>query len=193
MASQSTVNPQQGKMATDTMKAVRFHQYGGPEVLQYEDAPRPKPGTGEVLVRVHAAGVNPFDWKVREGYMKSMLPLTLPIILGWDVSGIVEAVGPAVTRFKKGDAVYGNPSPARNGAYAEFIIVKESEITAKPASIDHVHAAGVPVAASTAWQAIFDVAGLPSGQRILIHAASGGVGGSAVQLAKWKGATVIGT
>ena len=105
----------------------------------------------------------------------------------------MEAIGPGETRFNKGDAVYGNPSAARNGAYAEFITVKESEITAKPASIDHVHAAGVPVAASTAWQAILDVAGLTTGQRILIHAASGGVGGSGVQLAKWKGAHVIGT
>jgi len=131
--------------------------------------------------------------KVREGYMKSMLPLTLPFIPGWDVSGTVEATGPGATRFKKGDAVYGNPSPARNGAYAEFITVKESEIVAKPASIDYIQAAGVPVVASTAWQSLFDVAGLTSGQRILIHAASGGVGGSAVQLAKWKGAQVIGT
>jgi NADPH:quinone reductase-like Zn-dependent oxidoreductase len=186
-------NPTQVAEAVQTMKAVRIHQYGGADVLIYEDAPRPQPAAGEVLVRVHAAGVNPFDWKVREGYMKSLLPLTLPIIPGWDVSGTVEATGPAVTRFKKGDAVYGNPSAARNGAYAEFIAVKESEITAKPASIDHVQAAGVPVAASTAWQALFDVAGLTAGQRILIHAASGGVGGSAVQLAKWKGAYVIGT
>ena len=153
------------------MKAIQVHQFGGPEVLQLQEIPTPKPAAGQVLVRVHAAGVNPFDWKVREGYMKSMLPLTLPFIPGWDVSGTVEATGPGVTRFKKGDAVYGNPSVARNGAYAEFISVKESEITAKPASIDHVQAASVPVAASTAWQALFDVAGLQPGQKVLIHAA----------------------
>jgi len=188
-----TQSPTKMPQAIQTMKAIRIHEYGGPDVLKYEDTPRPQPGAGEVLIRVHAAGVNPFDWKVREGYMKDMLHWTLPMTPGWDVSGTVEATGPGVTRFKKGDAVYGNPSAARNGAYAEFISVKESEITAKPASLDHVHAAGVPVAASTAWQAIFDVAGLTSGQRILIHAASGGVGGSAVQLAKWKGAYVIGT
>src|SRR5258708_28615868 len=140
MASQSTVNPQQDKVSTVTMKAVRIHRYGGPEVLQYEDAPRPQPAAGEVLIRVHAAGVNPFDWKVREGSMKSMLPLTLPFIPGWDVSGTVEATGLGATRFKKGDAVYGNPSPARNGAYAEFITVKESEIAAKPVCLDYIHA-----------------------------------------------------
>src|SRR5947207_15579723 len=101
MVNKIAVNPQQDKVSTDTMKAVRIHRYGGPEVLQYEDAPRPQPAAGEVLMRVHAAGVNPFDWKVREGYRKSMLPLTLPFILGWDVSGTVEDTERGATEFKK--------------------------------------------------------------------------------------------
>src|SRR6266853_1030561 len=97
--SQTTGSADMMNIRIDTMKAVRIHHYGGPEVLQYEDAPRPQPAAGEVLIRVHAAGVNPFDWKVREGYMKNMLPLTLPFIPGWDVSGTVEATGPGATRF----------------------------------------------------------------------------------------------
>ena len=146
-----------------------------------------------MLIRVQAAGVNPFDWKVREGHFKNMIPYSLPLIPGWDLSGVIEATGPGVTRFKKGDAVFSNADPTRNGAYAEFITVRESEVAAKPTSIDHLQAAGVPTAASTAWQALFDSGGLTSGQKVLIHGASGGVGGSAVQLAKWKGAYVIGT
>ena len=186
-------NPTQIAEAVQTMKAVRIHQYGGADVLIYEDAPRPQPAAGEVLVRVYAAGVNPFDWKVREGHFKNFIPYSLPLIPGWDVSGVIEAAGPGATRFKKGDAVFSNADPTRDGAYAEFIRVRETEVAAKPSSIDYLQAAGVPTAASTAWQAIFDVAGLASGQKILVHAASGGVGGAAVQLAKWKGAYVIGT
>jgi len=186
-------SPSKKSEAVQTMKAVRIHQYGGPDVLTYEDAPRPEPGAEEVLIRVNAAGVNPIDWKIREGYMKAMIPYALPMIPGWDVSGIVEATGPGATRFMKGDAVFSNPNLARNGAYAEFIVVKESEVAAKPKSIDHLKAAGIPVAATTAWQALFNAGGLKAGQRVLIHAASGGVGGYAVQLAKWKGSYVIGT
>ncbi len=186
-------SPAKSSQAVQTMKAVRIHQYGGPGVLQYEDAPRPEPSAGEVLIRVHAAGVNPIDWKIREGHMQKRLHYTLPFIPGWDVSGVVESSGPGATRFKKGDAVYSRPDVARDGAYAEFIVVKESEVAAKPKSIDHIQAAAIPLAALTAWQALFDVAGLQSGQKVLIHAASGGVGGFGVQLAKWKGAYVIGT
>jgi NADPH:quinone reductase-like Zn-dependent oxidoreductase len=175
------------------MKAIRIHSYGGPEVLKYEDAPRPKPRRGEVLIRVHAAGVNPVDWKVREGYLKGMLHHSLPLIPGWDLSGVVEKAGPRVTRFQKGDEVYSRPDIARNGAYAEYIVARESEVALKPKSIDHVHAAAVPLAALTAWQALFDTAELKAGQKLLIHAAAGGVGHFAVQLAKWKGAHVIGT
>jgi NADPH:quinone reductase-like Zn-dependent oxidoreductase len=175
------------------MKTVCIYSYGGPEVLVYEDAPRPHPLAGEVRVRVHAAGINPVDWKIREGHLKEMLHHTLPLVLGWDVSGVVESLGSAVTRFKVGDEVFSRPDISRDGAYAEFIVIKESEVALKPHSIDHIHAAALPLAGLTAWQSLFDAGGLAAGQRVLIHAAAGGVGSLAVQLAKWKGAWVIGT
>lgn len=176
-----------------TMRAVRIHRYGGPEVLSYEEAPAPQPAAGEVRVRVHAAGVNPVDWKIREGWLKDRLNHTLPLILGWDISGEVEAVGADVTRFKIGDPVFSRPDISRDGAYAQYIAIRESELAFKPRSLDHVHAAGVPLAALTAWQALFDAARLESGQTVLVHAAAGGVGSFAVQLANWIGARVIGT
>jgi NADPH:quinone reductase-like Zn-dependent oxidoreductase len=182
-----------------TMKAVRIHAYGGPEVLRYEDAPKPTPAAGDVLVRVHAAGINPVDYKIRQGHMQSFIPLKLPAILGWDLSGVVEELGPGVSGFAVGDAVYGRPDILRDGAYAEYIAVRAAEIAPKPASLDHIHAASVPLAALTAWQSLFEAmgpseaAGLSAGQTVLVHAAAGGVGTFAVQLAKWKGARVIGT
>ena len=176
-----------------TMKSVCIYRYGGPEVLVYEDAPRPHPDAGEVLVRVHAAGINPVDWKIREGHLKEMLHHTFPLVLGWDVSGVVEALGIGITRLKVGDEVFSRPDIARDGAYAEFIVIKESELALKPKSTDHIHAAALPLAGLTAWQTLFDAGGLSAGQRVLIHAAAGGVGHIAVQLAKWKGAHVIGT
>jgi NADPH:quinone reductase-like Zn-dependent oxidoreductase len=176
-----------------TMKAVCIYSYGGPEVLVYEDAPRPHPDAGEVLIRVHAAGINPVDWKIREGQLKEMLHHTLPLVLGWDLSGVVEMLGPGATRLKVGDEVFSRPDIARDGAYAEFIVVKETEVALKPKSIDHIHAGALPLAGLTAWQTLFDAGGLAAGQRVLIHAAAGGVGSLAVQLAKWKGAHVIGT
>jgi NADPH:quinone reductase-like Zn-dependent oxidoreductase len=181
---------------SQTMKAVRIHNYGGPEVLKYEDAPRPQPGEGEILIRVHATSVNPIDWKVRAGYMKDFLPQSFPLILGWDMSGVIEEVGrhpAAAGQFKKGDEVYSLPDHTRNGAYAEYIVVRESEVALKPNALHHVRAAAVPLAALTAWQALFDTAQLQPGQRVLIHGAAGGVGHFAVQLAKWKGAHVMGT
>ena len=176
-----------------TMKAVRVHEYGGPEVLKYEDAQRPEPAAGEVLVRVHAAGVNPVDWKVRAGYTKGFLDYKLPMIPGWDLSGVVESVGAGVTDWKKGDEVYSRPDISRDGAYAEFIAVKSAELARKPKSLDHIKASSIPLASLTAWQALFDAGGLQAGQRVLIHAAAGGVGTFAVQFAHWKGAHVIGT
>lgn len=176
-----------------TMKAVRIHEYGAPEVLRYEDAPRPEPGTGEVLVRVRAAALNPVDWKIRAGYVKNWLNYALPMIPGWDFSGVIDSVGPDAGAWKPGDEVYGRPDITRDGAYAEYIAVRASEIAAKPKCIDHVHSAAIPLAALTAWQALFDTADLKAGQSVLIHAAAGGVGTFAVQLAKWKGAHVAGT
>ncbi|QEM70176.1 NADP-dependent oxidoreductase [Geobacter sp. FeAm09] len=175
------------------MKAVRIHAYGGPEMLVYEDAPLPQPGKDEILVRVHAAAVNPVDWKIREGHLKEMLGSRLPLIMGWDVSGTVEAVGPEVVRFKVGDEVFSRPDITRDGAYAEFIVIRENEAAFKPQSIDHLHAAAIPLAALTACKSLFAAAKLSAGQTILIHGAAGGVGTYAVQLAKWKGARVIAT
>jgi NADPH:quinone reductase-like Zn-dependent oxidoreductase len=176
-----------------TMRSVRFHSYGGPDVLVLEEVPRPQAGAGEVLIRVYAASVNPIDWKVRAGHVKDLLPHRLPLIPGWDASGVVEAVGPDVTAFKMGDAVYGMLDFMRNGAYAEFVVAKARDLAPKSRSIDHIQAAAVPLAALTAWQSLFEVAGLAPDHTVLIHAAAGGVGHFAVQFAKWKGARVIAT
>jgi len=176
-----------------TMKAVRFHSYGNSDVLVYEDAPKPEPAAGEVLVKVHATSVNPIDWKVRAGHLRGFREYPLPFILGWDVSGVVESVGTGVTQWKPGDEVYGRPDAARNGAYAEYIAVKEAEIVRKPKNLDHIHSASIPLAALTAWQALFDTAGLTAGQKVLIQAAAGGVGHLAIQFAKLKGLYVAGT
>jgi NADPH:quinone reductase-like Zn-dependent oxidoreductase len=177
----------------ETMKAVRMHSYGGPEVLVYEDAPRPELRDDDLLIRVHAAGVNPVDWKIREGYLQQPMPRDLPCILGWDVSGVIEEKGPAAANFQLGDAVYALASIFRDGAYAQYIAVSSAEVAAKPASLDFTRAAAVPLAALTAWQSLFDLADLRAGHRILIHAAAGGVGHFAVQFAKWAGAHVAGT
>lgn len=181
------------------MKAVRMHEYGGPRVLQYEEVPIPHIASDEVLVAVHAAAINPVDWKIRGGHLKQHLNHELPLTPGWDVSGRVERIGSHVTRFAPGDEVFGRPDIMRDGAYAEFMTVRETELAPKPRNIDHVTAAAVPLAALTAWQALFDApppyqsAKLRKGQRILIHGAAGGVGCFAVQLARWCGAYVIGT
>lgn len=175
------------------MKAVRFHAYGGPEVLVYEDAPKPEPATGEVVVKVHATSVNPIDWKIRAGHMKGFREYPLPFILGWDVSGVIESCGADVTQWKPDDEVYGRPDSARNGAYAEYIAVREGDLARKPAKLDHVHSAAIPLAGLTAWQALFDTAELRAGQKVLIQAAAGGVGHFAVQFAKLKGLYVAGT
>lgn len=176
-----------------TMNAVRIHAYGGPEVLTYEAVPLPAIAPDEVLIQVHAAAVNPVDWKIREGYLQGFLHHTLPLVLGWDLSGVIEAVGAEVTDFQPGDQVYSRPNIERDGTYAEYVSVKASEVALKPKTLDHIHAAAVPLAAITAWHALFEAAQLSAGQRVLIHAAAGGVGSYAVQFARWKGAYVIGT
>jgi NADPH:quinone reductase-like Zn-dependent oxidoreductase len=173
------------------MKAIRIHNYGGPEVLRYEDVAVPAPGAGDLLIKIRAASVNPLDWKTRAGYLKDFFPHSLPFIPGWDGSGVVEAVGSGVTKFKQGDEVYAKTN--RDGTYAEYAIFAETEAALRPMSVDPVQAAAIPVVALTAWQALFERARLGGGQKILIHGAAGGVGSFAVQLAKWKGAHVIGT
>jgi NADPH:quinone reductase-like Zn-dependent oxidoreductase len=153
---------------------------------------RPAPGANEVLIKVKAASVNPFDWKVRAGYKKDIFPLTFPATLGSDVSGTVEEVGPGAARFKRGDEVYASLG-LEGGGYAEYAVAKEEIVAKRPSTLDHLQAAAVPVAGLTAWQTLFEVAQLRAGQKVLIHAAAGGVGSFAVQFAKAKGAYVIGT
>ncbi|MCJ7513745.1 MAG: NADP-dependent oxidoreductase [Anaerolineales bacterium] len=175
------------------MKAVCIHAYGGIKELAYEEAPRPKPGDSEVVIRVLATTVNPFDCAVRAGYLSAFLNYTLPVILGTDASGIIEEVGPGVTTFKRGDNVYARGGVTREGANAEYVVVPASDVAAKPRSLDHIHAAALPHVSLTAWQALIELADLTSGQTVLIHGAAGGVGHIAVQIAKWRGAKVIGT
>jgi NADPH:quinone reductase-like Zn-dependent oxidoreductase len=176
-----------------TMKAIRLRSYGGPEVLVLEEVPRPQVGAGEALIQVRAAGVNPLDWKVRAGHVKGWLPHRLPLILGWDVSGVVEAVAPGVTDFRVGDAVYGLLDFGRDGAYAEYVAARTLNLALKPSSIHYTQAAAVPLGSLTAWQSLFDVGGLKPGQTVLIHGAAGGVGHFAVRFAKWKKAKVVAT
>lgn len=175
------------------MKAVRIHRYGDVDTLHYEDAPLPEPGPGEVRIKVHAAAVNPVDWKIRAGYLAAMIPYAMPLILGWDVSGVVDQLGDGVEHLSVGDAVYSRPDITRAGTYAEYVVVRASEVAARPERLSHNEAAAVPLAGLTAWQGLFAHAQLKEGERVLIHAGSGGVGSFAVQLARWAGAHVIAT
>lgn len=177
--------------ANGTMRTVRQDELGGPEVLTVAHAPRPEARANEILVRVHAASVNPTDWKHREngGFLGDP-----PFTLGWDLSGVVESVGIGVARFQVGDAVIGMlPYPFGHGAHAEYVAAPARIFAHKPASLDHVRAAALPLVSLTAWQALIENAQLQAGQRVLIHAAAGGVGHVAVQIAKARGAYVIGT
>ena len=169
------------------MKAVRIHRFGGPEVLTLEDLPAPQPGPGEVVITVRAASVNPVDYKIRQGGFlgEDKLPLTL----GRDVSGTIAKGGGAL---REGDPVYAMLAPD-HGGYAEQVLAKATDVAAKPAKVDFVHAAAVPLAALTAWQGLFDHGGLRQGQRVLVHGGAGGVGHFAVQFAHAKGATVLAT
>ncbi|GEN11822.1 NADPH:quinone reductase [Myxococcus fulvus] len=200
-------------MTNKTMRAVRFHAFGGPEVLRYEEAPVPGLKQGEVLVRVHAVGLNPPDWYLREGYRtlppEWRPPISLPAIPGTDVSGVVEAVASDVSKFAVGDEVFSLvrfPSFGESSAYAEYVAVPASELALKPKGIDPVHAAAAPMSVLTAWQFMIDLGHdhpnplqptrhtpvpLGDGTTVLVNGAAGGVGHFAVQLAKWKGARVI--
>lgn len=199
-------------MPTNTMKAIRLHEFGGPEVLRYEDAPMPELKPGEVLVRVHAVGINPPDWYLRDGYKKlpaEMRPsVPLPVIPGSDVSGVVEAAAEDVQGFSVGDDVFGMvrfPSYGESAAYAEYVAAPASDLARKPAGIEHVHAAAAPMSGLTAWQFLIELGHdepnplqpemhrpVPlNGKTVLVNGAAGGVGHVAVQLAKWKGAHVI--
>lgn len=170
-------------------RAIRFHDYGGTEVLHFEGIEQPAPRDGEILVRVHAASVNPVDWKIRDGLMRKRFNLQLPVIPGGDLSGEVAAVGPGVTNFRVGDPVFAMIGLL--GAYAEHVTFKAAMAASKPASIDHVQAASVPLVGLTAWQALHEQGDLRPGQRVFVLAAAGGVGGFAVQMARAAGAIVI--
>ncbi|MGR4863456.1 NADP-dependent oxidoreductase [Caulobacter sp. LARHSG274] len=172
------------------MKAVRIHEFGGPDVLRLEDLPTPDPARDEVLVQVRASSVNPVDYKIRRGgYLRED---QLPLTLGRDIAGVVSRCGEAVTTLKPGDAVYAM-LPRDKGGYAQFVSVPAALCAPKPARLDFVQAAAVPLAALTAWQGLFTQGGLLDGQTVLIHGASGGVGHFAVQLAAGRGAMVIAT
>jgi len=171
------------------MQAARVHDYGGPEVLLIEQAPRPEPKAGEVLIRVKAAGVNPANWQMRGGAYKQFMPLQFPWIPGLEGAGTVEAVGAGVSTFQQGQEVYGIFS----SAYSEYAIALAKDIQPKPSNLTFEQAASVPMGALTAWGAVINTANVQSGQRVLVHGAAGGVGAFVVQLAHWKGAHVIGT
>ncbi|MEU0052568.1 NADP-dependent oxidoreductase [Streptomyces sp. NPDC006309] len=199
-------------MPTHTMRAIRLHEHGGPEVLRYDEVPIPEPAVGEVLVRVHAVGINPPDWYLRDGLSNIPLEMRpkfdLPVIPGTDVSGVVEAVGADVQGLSVGDEVFGLLRfPGVDGrAYAEYVAAPASDLARKPAGIDHVHAAGAPMSLLTAWQFLIELGhdhpspfqtarhrpmALGTGTTVLVNGAAGGVGHFALQLAKWKSARVI--
>lgn len=175
------------------MKAVCFHEYGGPEVLRYEDVDRPRPAAGQVLVRVAATSFNPVDVGIRAGFLRQVFPLTLPHTPGIDVAGTVAEVGEGVAGLSLGDAVVGFLPMDEDGAAADLVLAPAEVLTAAPTGIPLPDAAALPVASLTAWQALFEQADLKAGQRVLVNGAGGGVGGYAVQLAKQAGATVIAT
>lgn len=187
-ASATTIDTTARAASPHTMRAIRVHAYGGPEVLVEERVPRPEPGPGELRVRVIAAGVNPLDAWVRQGSSRA-----LPLVLGWDVAGVVDAVGAGVTRLAPGAHVFGMAALDRGGANAEYVVLREDEVAAKPRRLGFVEAAAVPLSALTAWQALHEVGRLEPGQVVLIQGGSGGVGSYAVQLAHLAGARVLAT
>lgn len=186
----SSIVHQVGEERThSTMMAWRVHEFGSPETMKFERVPRPEPGPGEVLVKVAAAGVGPWDGWIRSG--KSALPQPLPLTLGSDLSGEIVAMGPGATELRVGDQVYGVTNPQFVGAYAEYALASAGMVSNKPTSLTHVEAASVPVVAVTAWQALFDHAHLKAGQTVVIHGGAGNVGSYAVQLAQHAGVQTV--
>ncbi|MGH3740366.1 MAG: NADP-dependent oxidoreductase [Micromonosporaceae bacterium] len=176
------------------MRAIAYSRYGGPDVLELADLPMPKVGPDSVLIRVKAAAVNPVDWKVREGYLDGLMDVHFPVVPGWDVAGVVEQVGLDTPEFSVGDEVYGyvRKDWVQAGTFAEHVAAPVRTLARKPASLSFEEAAAVPLAGLTAYQSI-GRAGVRDGQVVLVHAAAGGVGSFAVQIAKSRGARVIGT
>jgi NADPH:quinone reductase-like Zn-dependent oxidoreductase len=173
------------------MKAVRVHAFGGVDAMVYEDLPNPAPGPGQVLIRVAAAGVGPWDAWIREG--KSVLPQPLPLTLGADLSGSIEQVGPGVVGFRPGEQVFGVTNTRFTGAYAEYALVDAGMIAVKPARLSDTEAASVPVVGCTARQMLFDHAGVREGQTVVVLGGAGNVGGYAVQLGQLAGARIVAT
>lgn len=191
MTGSSTVTQINADRTHPTMMAWRVHAFGPPQVMQFERVARPEPGPGEILVKVEAAGVGPWDGWIRAG--KSALPQPLPLTLGSDLSGEVVTIGPGVSELRVGDQIYGVTNPQFTGAYAEYALASAAMVANKPASLTHVEAASVPVIAVTAWQALFDHAQAKAGQTVVIHGAAGNVGSYAVQLAHSAGVHTIAT
>jgi NADPH:quinone reductase-like Zn-dependent oxidoreductase len=187
----TTGNRLQDDQAATTMLAWRVHEFGPPKQMEFERIPRPGPGPGEVLIKVAAAGVGPWDGWIRAG--KSALPQPLPLTLGSDLSGEIAAVGPGSTELRVGDQAYGVTNPQFTGAYAEYAVASAGTISRKPKSLTHVEAASAPVVAVTAWQALFDHAQLKKGDTVVIHGAAGNVGAYAVQLARDAGLHIVAT
>ena len=177
------------------MEAVCINKFGGADELKFTHISIPDLGPGQVLVRVNYAGVNPVDWKIREGYLEKLFPHAFPLIPGWDMSGVIEAVDNSVTEFKPGDKVYSHiqPKPIQYGTYAEFAPADVSALSPIPSNLDFAEAASIPLAMLTAWQALVEIAELKKGENILVCAGSGGVGGFAIQIAKYIGANVLTT
>ena len=175
------------------MKAIRLHARGGPEQLVYEDAPMPEPAYREVRIRVHAAAITPTELTWDESYQYADGRPRIPAIPGHDVSGVVESIGRAAIGLKVGDEVFGLIDFPHDGSFAEFVCAPAADLAPKPRTLDHIHAAAVPLSALTAWQALFEHGDLEPGQRVLIHGAAGGVGGFAVQMARSRGAHLIAT
>lgn len=175
------------------MKAVVINEYGGRDKLEMVVYPKPMPKENEVLIKIHATSINPIDWKLREGHLKERLPFHFPIILGWDLAGVVEKVGSKVKHFYEGDRVFSRPATTERGTYAEYIVVEESLLALMPKKASFIEAAAVPLAGLTAWQCLVDFADVKNGDHVLIHAGAGGVGSMAIQIAKAKGAAVTAT
>lgn len=184
-----------GLRKENVMKAVVINEFGGTDKLNLTDVPNPQPQNKEVLVQIYNSGVNPVDWKIREGYLKSRLDHQFPIILGWDAAGVITEVGKDVKNFKVGDEIfaYCRKPTVKWGAYAEYICLDESHVALKPKNISFAQAAAIPLTALTAWQSLFDFGKLKKGETVLIHAGAGGVGSMAIQFAKYAGATILTT
>lgn len=175
---------------TQMMKAVRYHEYGGPEALRVEQVPKPKPSPGQILVRIHAASVNPVDWRLRQGEMTAFISVQFPATVGRDLAGVVEAVSEGVHDLRPGDEVFAVMPREAFGAYAEYAVLDQSAVALKPKTLDFVQAASFPMSALTAWQGVVEAGGMRAGDNVFVHTAAGSVGGIAVQIAAALGGHV---